>query len=478
MARVDRLEIAKVVVAPAIALFVAVVGWVLTTRYNTTQLEVAMQRGAADVEIARINAAMRYMEVVRNLPEADVGQRRQAIAIAAPVLPPDLAFRLAIDQLPDDPATLDVLMPKYAAEAFPYLARHLEIPFPEVRRALDPVPDSGPFAKQPTDAERRASALLRYLRERGQATPLFKHLVSSSYNNEQLRPTALLLYFDDYRSSLRDAAGYVIQQAYGRVSAEGKFRSYMRDPSLTNRAKQAIAFASAIVFGQRWQYQSDTFAREAALRFWEGMDVARGATPVEGSIQAYVFERVFHYNNPPGTDDWFRGEAVTLASASLRDAILRSNLSRLNFDDVRLILYGYASSPTVGRSPAYLTPPDVVEVMRAILAWANTDARRKDLSMELGSLSGHHVFTQMLPSSQPTQEFSKEEDDRVRCDAAKAYASLLLDWYGKHYQKDWFIPKFFHEVGNEFPDFESRINRKAWGLGDAWPLETSRGCRK
>ncbi len=58
MARVDRLEIAKVVVAPAIALFVAVVGWVLTTRYNAMQLDVATQRGAADIEIARINAAM------------------------------------------------------------------------------------------------------------------------------------------------------------------------------------------------------------------------------------------------------------------------------------------------------------------------------------------------------------------------------------------------------------------------------------
>jgi hypothetical protein len=478
MARIDRLEIAKVVVAPAIALFVAVVGWVLTTRYNTTQLDVAMQRGAADVEIARINAAMRYMELVRNLPEADAGQRRQAIAIAAPVLPPDLAFRLAIDQLPDDPATLDVLMPKYGREAFPYLARHLEVPFPEVRRALDPIPDSGPFAKQPTDRERRASALLRYLRERGQSTPLFKYVVSGSYNNEQLRPTALVLYFDDYRSSLRDAAGYVVQQAYERVRAEGEFRSYMRDPSLTNRAKQAIAFASAIVFGQQWQYQSDVFAREAALRFWEGMDVARGATPVEGSLQAYVFERVFHYNNPPGTDDWFRGEAVTLASASLREAILRSNLSRLNFDDVRLILYGYASSPTVGRAPAYLTSPDVVEVMRALLAWANTADRRRDFAMELGSLSGHHVFLQMLPSSQPKQEFSKEEDDQRRCEAARAYASLLLDWYGKYHAHEWPPAKFFDEVANEFPDLESRINRQAWGLGKAWPSESSRGCRK
>jgi len=478
MARVNRFEIAKVVVAPAIALFVAVVGWVLTTRYNATQLDVATQRGAADIEIARINAAMRYMELVRNLPEGDAGQRRQAIAIAAPVLPPDLAFRLAIDQLPDDPATLNILMAKYGNKAFPYLARHLEIPFPEVRRALDPIPESGPFAKKPTDAERRASELLRYLRERGHSTALFEYLVSSNYSNEQFRPITLLLYFDGYRSSLRDAAGYVVQQAYERVRAEEEFRSYVRDPSLDSRAKQAIAFAAAVVFGQQWQYQSDTFVREAALRFWEGMDVGRGATPVEGSLQAYLFERVFHYNNPPGTDDWFRGEAVTVASSSLRDAILRSTPSRLTFDNARLILYGYASSPTVGQDPAYLVPSDVVEVMRAILAWANTEERRKDLSMELGSLGGEQVFLQMLPSSQPKQEFSKEEDDRNRCEAARAYASLLIDWYANHHRPDWFIPKFFDEVGNEFPDLESRINRKVWGLGGASPLESSRGCRK
>lgn len=100
MARLDRLEIAKAIVAPVIALFAAVVGWVLTDRYNATQLDVARRRNVADVEIARINAALRYMEFLRNIPEENAVQRRQAVAIAAPVLPPELAFRIAIDQLP------------------------------------------------------------------------------------------------------------------------------------------------------------------------------------------------------------------------------------------------------------------------------------------------------------------------------------------------------------------------------------------
>ena len=62
-------EIINILVAPAIALFIAFVGWMLTERYNETQLEVARQRNAAEVEVARINAALRYMEFIRSIPE-------------------------------------------------------------------------------------------------------------------------------------------------------------------------------------------------------------------------------------------------------------------------------------------------------------------------------------------------------------------------------------------------------------------------
>jgi hypothetical protein len=116
--------------------------------------------------------------------------------------------------------------------------------------------------------------------------------------------------------------------------------------------------------------------------------------------------------------------------------------------------------------------------MKVILRWASTQKRRKDLSMEFGSLGGQHVFLNMLPDSQPNQEFENKEDDRARCEAAKAYAELLIDWYDRHHDSDWGIPKFFHDVANEFPELENRINRQAWGLGKAWPLESSRGCRK
>jgi hypothetical protein len=472
MARRDRLEIAKLLAAPLVALFVASVGWVLTTRYNASQLEIAAQRGAADIEIARINAALRYMEFLRNIPLENTAQRRQAVAIAAPALPPDLAFKIAVDELPDDPAALDVLMPKYGSEAYTYLTKQLELPFSEIHRVLDPRRDwpNAIGAMLPTAPELRASALLNYLRERGYSQNLFNYLTTEMYLNDEFRPITLLLYFDDYRQSLRVEAGHVTKGAYENVRAETEFQSWMRDDSISDDAKQAIAFGASTVFGDKHGSEPDIFIREAAQRFWGGHDVARGATPVEGSMRAYLYQTVFRYNG--------RG-AVDLASAGLRDAVSLLDPTQLDFDNVRLILYGYASSPTIARDPAYLVPSDVVEVMRAILGWANTPERQQQLSWELGSLIGSHLFMNMMPSSyrQEGDAAMSVEEVGTRCTAARKYAEMLLDWYRDHYAKGWGIPKFYHEIANEFPDLETRIDREAWGLGKAWQLEKSRGCR-
>lgn len=244
MARAGRPELDKAIVAPAVALFFAVVSWVLTSREDATRLDVARQRGAADVEIAPIDAVRGHMELVRILPVADAGQRRQAVAIAAPARPRELAFRPAIDPRADDPAPLDVLMPK--PEAFTYLARRLEVPCSPVKQVLHPSPASGAFAKQPSDGEPRASTPLRHLPERGQPTPLLEQLVSSRHGNEPLRATGLPLHIEECRPWLRDAAGHLVQQASERARTEGEFRCYVPAPSLTGKAEHAIAVTSAM----------------------------------------------------------------------------------------------------------------------------------------------------------------------------------------------------------------------------------------
>ena len=63
-------RITKALIPPGIALFIALVGWILTEKFNATQLEVTKQRNSAELEVARINAALRYIEFLRSAPEA------------------------------------------------------------------------------------------------------------------------------------------------------------------------------------------------------------------------------------------------------------------------------------------------------------------------------------------------------------------------------------------------------------------------
>ena len=469
MEKIGRLEIVKIVVAPAIALFVAIVGWALAASYNSAQRDLATQRAEADVEVARINAAMRYMELVRDIPERESVQRQQAISIAVPVLPPELAFQLAINQLRDDPAALDILVLKYGNEAFAYLVRHLEVPFGDLKLTLNPHRTAGILAVQPTHSESRADLLLRYLRQRGQSEDLFEYLISDTYTNESFRAIALLLYFVEYKASLKNVAGATVQEAYRRVRLDEEFLSYLRMPSLSAHTKQAIAFASSIAFGTQFERECDIFFQEVASRYWVNLDVARGATPVEDSFQGYLYEHAFRENR-------CHRDALTRTSASLRNKILGLNIDKLGMDKVRLLLYAYAASNSLGPNPAYLVPADVVKVMRFILNWADTAERRKQLSMMLGSISGHHVFYNMMPSGQQMRATTEEHSES--CEAARAFVKMLFYWYEKHHSADWFIPKFFHDVANEFPDLENRINREAWGLRNPGPLEKSRGCRE
>ena len=57
---------------------------------------------------------------------------------------------------------------------------------------------------------------------------------------------------------------------------------------------------------------------------------------------------------------------------------------------------------------------------------------------------------------------------------------MLANWYGKHYEDDWYIPKFFYGVLVEFPDLAGKIDNQRWGFGGSgtsWKDEASRGCR-
>ena len=464
-------EIVKTLVGPVVALIIAVVGAVLTGRYNDTQLRIADQRAHAEIEVTRINAALRYMEVLRGLPADDVSHGRQALAIAAPALPPEIAFRLAVGQLPHDTEVLDILQAKYQDNAHKYLVDSLEVPFHELRRVLSP------SSAVESNEERRARNILQHLRSKGQVEHLFRFLVSGEYENAHSRPLALLLYFDTYREFLESSGGGNVGDAYSQVRFEHEFRSLMSNGALSAEAKRAVAFSASIVFGARYVAEDDTFSRHAAEYFWNGFDVIHGQTPDAGTIQGHIFSKVFHYNYPPGTDMWFKRPAAELASESLRKAILALDFRKLDIENIRMILYAYAESRTVADSPSYLMPADAAAVVRVLLDWADTAQRRQELAMGFGSLSGEMLFRNLGPECFGCSDDMAEEELAARCAAARDFGEMLAGWYVKYRADDWDTPGFFHSVVRWFPDLADRIDYEAWSEGARNSEASSDVCR-
>lgn len=469
-----RSETVKILVNPGIALFVALVGWLLTDRYNATQIEVTKKRNDAEIEIARINASLDYLRILGDLPEEAVTARRQAIAISAPVLPPEMAFRLAIGELPQNTSALDTLMTKYEDFSNKYLVSALEISFPNLQQTT-----SSLSSALPSPRELEASNLLDYLRARLSAERLYHFILSNEYTNANFRATALLIYLHNYHEFLKSSVGQAVRDVYARNRIEREVMSLMSSGALSSEAKRSLALSAGVIFGRaRWS-RSIEFSESAAEHFWHGVDVANGSTPQEETLEGYVYEKVIDYGDQESEQLWAK-HVTALASAGLRKEILKLDFRKLNIANVRTILYAYAQSGTIAGSTAYLMPADVAEVVRAVLKWADTSEKRRNLSMEFGSLGGDHLFRNLLPDCLGCPEKMSQETIVARCRVAREVGENLADWYGKHYEDDWYIPKFFYGVLVEFPDLSDKIDNRRWGFGGSggsWEDEASRGCR-
>ena len=424
----------------------AAIGWKLTDGYNKSQIQIARDNNAHEIEIARSNAALSYMSVLQEIPNEHVPARQQALAIAAPVLPPTIAFQQAVQQLPDNTSALDILMSKYKEGADHYLVPVLEVPFHHLSRSTTRI------ARAPLNGDRESEAiwLLAYLQNRGYAKRLFDYL-TMEYDNFYHRPVALLLYYDNYAAFLRSRSGEASREPNLNLRMRQELEVLLSNPEFPVEVKRAISFAAGVVFGKAYG-SNDFFTRHTAQYFWHGIDVALGETPHSQSIDGYVYSDVIH--------------GIELTSQSLRKAITELRPRELDADNIRLILYAYAVSSGIDRWAApFLTPADAVSVVRFSLDWANTSRKRLELSMILGSLSGHTLFHNLLPDCISCPPNMSDDDIKERCESARQYSEMMIDWYKSHHADEWGIPKFFHDVVRAFPDLADEMDHEAWGVG-------------
>jgi hypothetical protein len=431
-------DIAQIGVAPLVTLIIAVVGWIITTRYNNTQLRIARDKNSADVEVAKVNASMQFLQVLEKIPQTEPEKRAQLIAVSVPILPPDLGADLAVAQLDHDSGAVAGLFARYGKKVFPLVEQHLGRG--PVFRTAEFVPD--------VEYDQLPTRLLEFLAARKLDLGLEDYLFLTEVHNQSVRTNAIINYF----RFLRQKSDCSRQESVGFIKHTNLVKRTLDNPSVPNAVKDAVALSSGIAFLNGYGNNADEPLLETvASRFWNGLDVSAGEIPSEDSLAGYVYRHAFHYRVPSNS------KVVALPTRTEISSELISRIQRIRqfaqlpWQNVRLMLYSYTvHTPRDTESPfvTFLEPDHSVQFYKLVLAWANTPRRRTDLGQELNSLSGTAMFRSVSRSKT----------------AQRQWAELTIQFYESYYSRDWYPAKVIPEIIDEFSDLRPRV-RAEWGVG-------------
>lgn len=447
----EMIETIKTLVPAAITLLIAATGWILTDRYNKTQLEIARRKNEGELEVARANAALDYLRVVASIPAEDVNQRREALAVAISVLPSQMAFDLAVRNLADDAGPLSELLRKHGSASWNYLVHFLEAPpregdVEEARLQLPDTPPSSDVTLLAGDERQSALAgiLLKHLDQERLLEPFYNYVLSSDYPRLQLRPNAIL-YCYRYFNSQDD---YATPGPSENLTNRTRIQVALGDPKLSPETRAAVALAGCLAFASGdGDLGDESLMREAAGRFWVGLDIASGETPRETDIRGLVYRKRFTYMH--GNTRVAYPGALERASSALRAEVDRVDLRSAPIAQATTLLYAYSeSSPRGAPTPftAFLLPQESMELVKAALDAANTPSRRRELAEHFGSLSGSILFRNISQSPPVGRQF----------------AGTLSSWYRAWYRHDWPPAQFISDMEKTYPDMAPELRRQPW----------------
>jgi hypothetical protein len=188
--------------------------------------------------------------------------------------------------------------------------------------------------------------------------------------------------------------------------------------------KDAVALGSCVAFLNGYGNDADQVLLEiAATYFWNGLDILGGESPAEDSLAGFVYRHAFHCTIPSNSQVVALPAREKISSQLLERLQRIRDFSQLPWQNVRLILYSYAShTPRDTESPfvTFLGPDDAVRLYKPVLAWANTATRRADLGRALNSLSGMAMFKSVGRSP----------------NAQRRWAELTLQFFDSYYSRD------------------------------------------
>ena len=377
-----------------------------------TQLEIAKQKNESDRTIAQVNASLSYVKLLQEISDSNPDLTHQAKTVIAPALPPEVSFNIAVNELSSNPEVLEILIRTYDDASWKYLAPYTE--YMPSRYFCNSIPDS-------------KSTLFDFLDRRLLLKRYYDYLIS--FNYKSLRRVNSLINFFDFiaQKEERNTPSHNISD----VSAAEYGIESMLNQTTDNSLKADLSSAAALAL------RGGKFEGLAARYFWEKYDVSSGRSPAQNSLDECIYKSIVSSS----------GEIL---STSLFKKLLRVNYSKLNLDQIGKICHAYCEwTPYGSNDPfkSYLKPEHSFQIISKILNTLNSPTKRKEFAGHLGSLSGDILFKNI-------------SQDKVY---GKRYAEILISWYSTNWKPDWYIPKFMSDVIVIYPELKPKMERK-WGI--------------
>jgi hypothetical protein len=431
---------------PFIAVLVAVVGWYITAANNKTQADVAKtnaesakRKNEADVEIAKTNAAMAFLQLYDKVPESEPERRARLVAVSLPILPERSAFELALQNLDHDAGAMQSLFALYGQKSWGF---------------LDPYLGRGPYFKTAEyspdiDFDPTPQNVLSFLHKNNLMAGLDTYLLDDS-GPGGLTPAKQNIFLNYFRF-LRANQDENRQEGMNDERRKELVARFLNYEKLRADSKAYVALAAAASFTYGGGDNRDSaFLRSAVKDFWVGLDISRGEAPTEDSLRGYLYRHGLYYRD-------VYGRVVVLPE---RDELSHSLIARileirefgsLPWERISIIIYSYlAHTPRDTESPfvAFLRPAEGAKLMDMVFSWANSAERRRSLGQALNSLEGSSIFRNL-------------SSDRG---AQRHFAEATIRFYEAYYSQDWFPAKVLNDILDTYPDLRPSLHRGDYGF--------------
>lgn len=425
-AKRDWQDLAKSYVPVVVTLLVAIGGWWITSSHNAAQVQLKNTEQQTTRAASEATASLAYLQFLARYPPPTEEQQDQALVAVAAVLPPELAFSLAVKRLPAAPTAANLLIRTHGDKSWKYLSPLIEENYDSTAK---------PTAEEPS-AESTAKPILKLLHDQNLLQRELDYLLSAANDRPHRRLEALVSYFKFLDALDREGFADVYE-----LSTKALVYRLLKDERSDPSTRSDVAAAAAFAFVDEPGYEPQwDFLSAAAETYWDKFDVALGALPAEKSIRFQLFHEKFHFVDG---EKLFSTPAARIASKALGNRLVSLDLRAISVDRISGLLYtyaGYLAGPR-GQFTPYLAPNDIPRVVQAMLLATDTPAERYKLSQRLGGFDGQMIY----------ENLATDKAMQYR------YAELVVDWYAEHADALWAASTYFPCVAQEHPALKARI---------------------